>query len=226
MQPHRAITAAALVALSLSLTGCDAFKSESDRLATAEAEAAGHAYGERQAEIDHLAREVALYKACQFLVPVCPSSLTEEGERIAVGSYAMTGGTSSFFWLIVIIKLIAAGSLFAAFAVAFTVLYKRLVMPSAKKLAEAQETIASAERKAAELIQEAIKNAARINENATTELQNIKASTQALLNQKKHLAADLKVLSATHATEEEKLQKIREEIDLTKAEKDLMRGFD
>jgi len=224
MQLRRAIAAAVLVALSLS--GCRFFESDADRRANAEAEAASRAYGARLAELDHLAREVALYHGCQFLVPICPSSLTETGEGIAAGSYAMTGGTSSVFWIIVIIKLMAAGSLFAAFAVAFSLLYKRLVMPSAKKLAEAQETIALANQKAEELTQEAIDNAARINEKAATTLQNTQATTKGLLDQKKRIEADLTALAAALDAGKSQLLTLQEEIKQAQDEKDLMRGFD
>jgi len=220
----RRTIAAALVIFSLS--GCDSFKNDSERLATAEAEAAGRAYGERTAEIEALAREAAVYQGCEWLIPICPASITDPGKRIVDGGYAMSGGTSSYFWIIVVLKFLAVGAGLAVFLATLASLYYRWLQPGAKKLAEAKEVIASSHQQAAEITKTATTNAARIDEEAARAHQDLLDGTKALLDQKKRLEADLETLRAHREADTRKLQKVREEIKLAQAEKDLMRGFD
>jgi len=223
MQPRRAITAALIV---LSLSGCDAFRSEADLIAARAAEEHSRAQGIRQAEFDAMAREIAVYQGCEWGIPMCPDSITDAGRWAVSQGYAVSGATSSYFWIIIILKSLAFGAGVAAFLATLGRLYYRWVLPSAKQLSEAKEVISSAHRQSVEIIKTANANASKINEEAARTHQVLLDGAKVLLSQKKRLEADLNALRTDRETESTKLQQLQEEIKLAKAEKDLMRGFD
>lgn len=97
----------------------------------------------RQADLQHWQREATIAAACDYLVPLCPESMTIPG-RAAIDNESYSGG-GWLFWLLVVAK-------FSAFAFALgtfwlTIRYGALlwIKPEHERIKQAQETIQQAE---------------------------------------------------------------------------------
>lgn len=100
----------------------------------------------RQADLEHWQREATIAAACDYLVPLCPESMTIPG-RAAIDNESYSGG-GWLFWLLV-------GAKFGAFAFAFGSLWLTLhygsllwIAPQRERIEQAQTTIQEAEGRA------------------------------------------------------------------------------
>jgi len=145
---------AALLFLALILAGCNRSDSsfyEVQRLR----EALQKQEGTRRAELEAMATNAAIAEACDFLVPLCPASVTTPGhDAIRLG---ITGGASWIFWGAVLAKLAALGALLgAAFGVA-RLHWLKLGKPARREIEKANNLIDQAEQRAREATREAIR---------------------------------------------------------------------
>lgn len=154
----------ALIALTLtgSLAGCgDAAKMlnlsvENERLKTENSDLREEIrkattiinfdLAKHEADLEHWQREATIASACDYLIPVCPESMTIPG-RTAIAEESYSGG-GGLFWLLV-------GAKFSAFAFALgtfwlTIRYGALlwIKPEHERIEQAQTTIQEAEGKA------------------------------------------------------------------------------
>lgn len=140
------------VLIALALTGCgDAAQlaDENRRLRKELQEAAtalDERWVERQADLAYWRREATIAAACDYLIPLCPASMTAPGhEAIANGEY---GGGGTLFWGLVAAKLAALGAGLGALWLALHIGFLLLIAPRREALREAQATIAAAEARA------------------------------------------------------------------------------
>jgi cell division protein FtsB len=99
-------------------------------------------YVSKKAEIESFEKDAAIYQACNYLIPICPPSMTERGkEAIKIGF----GGGIETFWYLLILKFAALGALIGAFATSLHFLSLRFIKPEEQKILEAHELITTAE---------------------------------------------------------------------------------
>lgn len=114
-----------------------------------------------QAMIESLQNEAAIYQACNYLIPVCPQSMTEKGKEAI--KYGYSGGVETF-WYLLILKFAAFGALFGVVIISLNYGFLKLIKPSEEKIAQAKELIDTAQnqveslRNEEENIKEAISN--------------------------------------------------------------------
>lgn len=121
---------------ALVLSGCDTeARREAERRAALLQQQLEQQYGSRKADIEELNRQADLAQACDYVIPICPSSMTEPGyEAIAAG---FAGGTW-VFWALVLVKVVVLASAMTAVLVTAwwgTVL---LIEPAHEKVEEAK----------------------------------------------------------------------------------------
>lgn len=138
--------------IALTLTGCgDAAQlaelaDENRRLRQELQEAAtalDERWVERQTDLAYWRHEATIAAACDYLIPICPGSMTAPGrEAIANGAY---GGGGALFWGLVAAKLAALGAGLGALWLALHLGFLHLVAPRREALDDARATIAAAE---------------------------------------------------------------------------------
>jgi chromosome segregation ATPase len=99
-------------------------------------------YVAKKAEIESLENDAAIYQACNYLIPICPSSMTEKGKEAIKNGFI--GGIETF-WYLLILKFAALGALIGAFATSLHFLSLRFIKPEEQKILEAHELITTAE---------------------------------------------------------------------------------
>jgi chromosome segregation ATPase len=99
-------------------------------------------YVSKKAEIDSLETAAAIYQACNYLIPICPSSMTEKGKEAIKNGF---GGGIETFWYWLILKFAALGALIGAFTTFFHFLSLRWVKPEEQKISKAHKLIETAE---------------------------------------------------------------------------------
>jgi hypothetical protein len=154
----------ALIAIFLagSLTGCgDAAKMlnlslENERLKTENADlreqikeattAINFDFAQRKADLEHWQREATIAAACDYIIPICPESMTIAG-RTAIAKEEYSGG-GTLFWVLVGAKFSTFAFALAAFFL--TIRYGALIWiePEHERIEQAKATIKEAEGKA------------------------------------------------------------------------------
>jgi chromosome segregation ATPase len=99
-------------------------------------------YVSKKAAIESLETDAAIYQACEYLIPVCPSSMIEKGKEANKNGF---GGGIETFWYLLILKFAALGALIGAFATSLHFLSLRFIKPEEQKILEAHELITTAE---------------------------------------------------------------------------------
>jgi predicted nucleic acid-binding Zn-ribbon protein len=99
-------------------------------------------YVSKKAEIDSLETAAAIYQTCNYLIPICPPSMTEKGKEAIKNGY---GGGIETFWYWLILKLAALGALLGTFAAFFHFLSLRWVKPEEQQISKAHKLIETAE---------------------------------------------------------------------------------
>jgi chromosome segregation ATPase len=99
-------------------------------------------YVSKKAEIESFENDAAIYQACNYLIPVCPPSMTEKGKEAIKNGFI--GGIETF-WYLLILKFAALGALIGAFATSLHFLSLRFIKPEEQKILEAHELITTAE---------------------------------------------------------------------------------
>ena len=146
---HRLVLILALVAL----TGCqdaERLQAENNMLRQQLAEQTG----KRQAEMEHLERQASIAAGCDWLIPLCPSNVTDEGRKaLAAG----VGGGGPWFWAAALLKLASLG-VFLGIAIGLSrYLIATLAAPATAEADAARKTIQDAEGKAFHATQRAAK---------------------------------------------------------------------
>jgi hypothetical protein len=99
-------------------------------------------YVSKKAEIESLETAAAIYQACNYLIPVCPSSMTEKGKEAIKNGY---GGGIETFWYWLILKFAALGAFIGVFTTFFHFLSLRFNRPEEQEILEAKKVIETAE---------------------------------------------------------------------------------
>lgn len=209
MATARVLIAAAMAAM---LAGCapDTAQLEADKkalqteVAKLRQQVAEDA-GTRFAEMSYYEHQASIAAGCDWLLPLCPTSVTATGRQAQAAGYG--GGTDWPFWLVVVLKVLAVGGLSGALLGTLSRGWYRHTMPARaeaeaayRAIEEAQGLTAEAERRAkaaedeeedarhrvdaalAELIQvqHATTQTKREVAQATAELEGVKAARAAL----------------------------------------------
>ena len=95
-----------------------------------------------KAKIESFEKNAAIYQACNFLIDICPSTMTSPGKEAI--KYGFGGGVETF-WYLLILKFAAFGALFGAFATSLHFLSLRFIKPEEQKIFEAHKLIETAE---------------------------------------------------------------------------------
>jgi hypothetical protein len=127
----------------------------------------------RQDFLEVMQKEAAVAQACAWVVDICPKSLTAPGQE-AIKS-GISGGSSTLFWMIVIAKTLAAGTILGSTIAAFRLIQLRIIAPTRQSIEHHQTMIASAKKEAEEILNEA-------REKADSELANAFATTKDIHN--------------------------------------------
>lgn len=98
---------------------------------------------ERAAELVSIDRQVSIAAACDWLIPLCPRSITDAGHNAMEQGY---GGGGFWFWFIVIVKSILLAAPCGATVAGFTWVSLRAVRPEANSLREANRIVANAQQ--------------------------------------------------------------------------------
>lgn len=192
----------ALVAF-VALAGCGSeevrrLKAENDRL---RAELAFDE-GTRAAEIRELERRATIAQACDFLVPICPPSMVENG-RYAI-EHGWAGG-GPLFWVLVSLKLFALGAAAGGAVAGGGWVWHRFVQPDFAAADAARQTVASAEAQASAALERAAQAEHRVRE-AEIRLAQLEAATQ----EAKQAADAAQEAVTTAKTEVETLRAVRD----------------
>jgi hypothetical protein len=133
----------------LALTGCgDAAKlADENRRLREELKKASTALDERwmesHANLAHWRREATIAAACDYLIPICPESMTAPGHTaMQQGVY---GGGGMLFWGLVSAKFAPMGAVLAALWLTLHIGFLRLIKPARKEIEEARAMIISAQ---------------------------------------------------------------------------------
>lgn len=105
-----------------------------------------------KAAIESLETNAAIYQACNYLIPVCPPSMTEKGKEAIKNGF---GGGIETFWYLLVLKFAAFGALFGAFATSLHFLSLRFIKPEEQKIFEAHKLIETAENQVKSLQEKA-----------------------------------------------------------------------
>ena len=140
----------ALIALALTGCGDAAQLADENRQLRKELQEAATAlderWVERQADLAYWRHEATIAAACDYLIPLCPESMTAPGhEAIANGAY---GGGGAEFWWLVTLKFVAIGAGLSALWLSLEIGFLYLIAPRREALDDARATIARAERQA------------------------------------------------------------------------------
>lgn len=93
------VKAVLALALTLFLSGCGDGRELAECRARLDAQR-----GEMEAKIAELERRAAVAQACDYLIPLCPASMTAPGREAL--QYGYSGG-GALFWALVLAKLVA-----------------------------------------------------------------------------------------------------------------------
>lgn len=155
--------------------------------------------------LDVMQKEAAVAQACAWGVDLCPNSLTAPGKE-AIKS-GISGGASAIFWMIVVAKILAAGALLGSTIGTLRLMHLKVIAPTQQSIEQHQSMIASAQKQADDLLNEA-------RERADAELANAFATTRDIhtrADQAKRNAAELEERVIDLESELEKLHQQRDE---------------
>ena len=102
--------------------------------------------GKRKAELDYLESEAGFAIGCDYLVPLCPDSVTKVGQQAQIEGIG--GGTSHRFWLWVFLKLTALGVALGSTIGTIVILWIQVGKPKADEVKQARALIQGAEARA------------------------------------------------------------------------------
>jgi hypothetical protein len=152
----------AVIITALILVGCG---DDGVRIAKLEAENSAlrreltDREAERRADLAYWEKQAALAAGCDYLLPLCAESVIAPG-RVAQ-EQGFGGGTSWFFWLIAVGKLLALFSLWGVMVGVAGWAWARFAAPELAAVAQAQQLVADAEHLARQAVQRAAEASAR-----------------------------------------------------------------
>lgn len=183
---------------ALLLTGCDSYESQRVTALRAEIKELESMIrrdeAERRAELDYWMQQVAFAAACDYVIPVCPASITEAGR-----SMSHFGPGPKLFWLLVTMKFFAFGALIAGSMLGAIVALNRVSMFFDKRARGIEQKMQDVQR--AEL------RARQLNENADAKLE---AATRAEREQQQRLQQLEKQIAHASKRLDEKLISVQE----------------
>jgi hypothetical protein len=127
---------------------------------------------ERAAELAYYERQAGIAAACDWVVPLCPESITRPGKEAQGAGFG--GGDDFLFWTIMLLKVLIAGTGVGAFSIALIVASDAFLRPSRVRTEAARK-----------LVQQARADAQRLTSNAQRELL---ASDQAVRDAREQLS--------------------------------------
>ena len=145
-----------MLAMLALLVGCtddklkaeyDLLRQQLDECQAAMAQKQAAAFGERQALLEYGERQAAIAAGCDWLVPICPASVTDAGHQAQSKGYG--GGGSGWYWAIALGKLLALGAILGSAAAAAAWGWVRHAAPARDAVAAARRDIETAEARAA-----------------------------------------------------------------------------
>lgn len=101
---------------------------------------------QRKAELDYLESQAGLVLGCDFLVPLCPDSLTKVGRQAQ--AEGIGGGNSLNFWWLVLLKLGAVGVAFGGAIGATYASWVQVGKPKSEEVRQAHALVQEAEARA------------------------------------------------------------------------------
>lgn len=102
---------------------------------------------QRKAELDYLEGQAGLVLGCDFLVPLCPGSVTKVGRQAQ--TEGIGGGSSLNFWGLVLLKLVAVGGFFIGAIGAIVLLWLQVGKPKSEEVKQAHALVQESEAWAA-----------------------------------------------------------------------------
>lgn len=94
---------------------------------------------EHSSEIAYHERQAAIAAGCDWVVPLCPDTVTRPGRQAQDAGYS--GGSNRLFWGIVLLKLILAATGPAALAITGLLGWEWLLRPSRAQTSEARKLV-------------------------------------------------------------------------------------
>jgi len=144
------------IAILVLLVGCsdDKLKAENEQLRqqlaeyqTAIVQKQADARGRREAELAYFEGQAGIAAGCDWLIAVCPASITDSGHQAQKDGFA--GGESGWFWVIALGKLLALaavlGAALGSTAPAAARVWYRYTAPAREAAAAARRDIETAE---------------------------------------------------------------------------------
>lgn len=194
----------AVILVAMILAGCG---DDGVRIAKLEAENSAlrqelrDREAERRAAWAYWEKQAALAAGCDYLMPLCPESLIEQG-RVAQ-ERGIGGGTSVFFWLIALGKLLALFSMSGVLIGAAGWAWARFSAPELEAVARAQQLVADAKhvaRKAEQRAADALVLADQLELENQQLLEAVEHTKEQLEQAEVALAVKLKALNMAEQT--------------------------
>lgn len=101
---------------------------------------------QRKAELDYLESQAGLVLGCDFLVRLCPDSVTKVGRQAQIEGIG--GGNSRNFWSLVLLKLVAVGVAFGGAIGATYVSWVQVGKPKSEQVKQAHALVQESEARA------------------------------------------------------------------------------
>lgn len=181
MQAHRL---AAQCALSLALLGgCSSNIEESKKLhveITELRQQLASRTAERSAELAYHERQAGIAAACDWVVPLCPASITSPGKEAQEAGFG--GGDDFLFWTIFLLKILIAGTGVGTFSMTLLLGWNWLLNPSRARTEAARQLIQQARADARRLTSAAQRELLASDQavrDAREELSNLQAAIEA-----------------------------------------------
>ncbi len=163
---------------------------------------------ERRAELEYLERQASIAAGCDFMIQICPDSVTKPGR--AAQQSGLGGGSDWPFWLAVVGKMAALGAAVGSMISAARLVWVRFGQPSAAEIESARQMI-------------------RDSHVAQARSESLKKAHEARLVERrdeiKHAADELDKLQRETAAAEQLLQRHQKEIEAVKSAKAALAAF-
>ncbi|WP_321812827.1 hypothetical protein [Burkholderia sp. BCC1985] len=108
---------------------------------------------QQQLAIDYWQRQAGIAEACDAVISLCPSVITDAGHAAERKGYR--GGSSWVFWAIFLMKLTSLGAVVGGAVAGYRAGAARWLMPARENLAQARSTIEEARQTVFEAREEA-----------------------------------------------------------------------
>lgn len=135
---------------------------------------------ERAAELAYYERQAAIAAACDWVVPLCPPSITSPGRQAQEAGFG--GGADFLFWTIVLLKTLIAGAGAGAFSIMLILASDTLLRPSRTRTEAARKLVEQARADAQHLTSASDRELRALNQavlNAREDLSNLQAEIEA-----------------------------------------------